>query len=197
MSELPHAATVNEAKYSLMVTPCPNCGKGPWLLEDADEPSAAGEKLSISARCKSCGREETFEFVCDIASRSANAELISSSDSPSELIDVSQWLSLFYRLIERAADENTPPPERRLLGYRAALCLKEALKFYDEDDELPVQSAFLTEAGRCAFREHPESFARGKLLDMQAKLPNLGTMARSVKTDRRKARKRWWRFWQK
>ncbi|MFP3937492.1 MAG: hypothetical protein ACLFVW_04050 [Phycisphaerae bacterium] len=194
MSELPHAATVNEAKYFLMVTPCPGCGKGPWLLDDSTEPAASGEKFSIDARCKSCGREETFEFVCDSASRDEDAELISASESPSGLIDVAQWLSLFYRHIETAADDNTPARERRLLGYRAALCLREALKFYGEEDELPDASAFFTEPSRDAFREHPESFAREKLLDMRSKLPKLGAMAQSVKSDREKTRKRWWQF---
>ncbi|MGC9453377.1 MAG: hypothetical protein ACP5HU_00790 [Phycisphaerae bacterium] len=192
MTDLPHAATENEAKYFLMVTPCPNCGKGPWLLDDTTEVAEAGDKLSIKARCKSCGHEKTFEFVCDSSGREEDAELISASDAPSGLIDVAQWLSLFYRHLEKAADDNTPPRERRLLGYRAALCLREALKFYGEDDELPDPSAFFTESSREAFHQHPESFARRKLLDMRSKLPKLNTMAKSVQADRKKSKKRWW-----
>jgi hypothetical protein len=197
MTQHEHVATVNEAKYVLMVRPCPDCGKGPWLVEDAEEPAEGGRPIRIRARCKHCGRREVFDFVCDSAlgAEGSDAEIINPSDAPSRVIDLGQWLSLFYRLLERAAEEQTPAAERRLLGYRAALCLREALKFYREDDELPEETAFFTEASRRAFHEHPEGFARQKLLDMRAKLPNLGKMADRVKADRKRADRQWWQFW--
>ncbi len=192
-----HAATANEAKYFLMVSPCQRCGKGPWLLQRTsvtDEPDRA---LWIDAVCKCCDHHEVFEFICERPPSSGNDESINPSDSPSRLIDLGQWLSLFYRLLEQAADERTSPSDRRLLGYRAALCLHEALKFYADDDELPDESAFFSEQGRSSFREHPESFAREKLLHMRSKLPKASTMAANIRADRRKAKKHWWQFWRK
>ena len=104
-------------------------------------------------------------------------------------------MSLFYLLVESAAKEDAPTATRRT-GYRAALCLAEALKFYG-DDELPPRSAFFTETSARAFSEHPENFAKQKLRDMQSKLPPIAKMARRVARDEASPRPKWWRFWRR
>ncbi|GAG20851.1 unnamed protein product, partial [marine sediment metagenome] len=120
---------------------------------------------------------------------------ISPTAEPSKIIDLAQWLSLFYMLAESAAEGDSPVATRRR-GYQAALCLAEALKFYG-DDQLPPASAFFTPATAEVFRQHPERFARQRLRDIQAKLPALSTMAGHVDRDEGAAKKRWWQFWRR
>ena len=59
----------------------------------------------------------------------------------------------------------------RQMQIQAGTCLEEALKFYDADNDLPPEDAFFTDAGRRQFREHPESFLRGRLISLRAMLP--------------------------
>jgi hypothetical protein len=188
------AHTFNEVRYYLMVTPCCSCGKGPWSVDDPPTVTRAHQEVTVQARCQKCLTVQPFRFLCQSASATADpeAECINPTDSPSRLVDPAQWLSLFYLLVESAAAE-TSRSQTRLGGYRAALCLAEALKFYG-DDELPPESAFLTPVSAAAFREHPEKFARQRLRDMQSKLPSLPVMARRLTRDHR-ARRRWWQFW--
>jgi hypothetical protein len=190
MPEPLQAHSVNEARYYLRVTPCPSCGKGPWVL---DAPTADGDEAAFKGRCSHCETEQEFRFRCG-PSDAGDDETINPTDRSSEIVDLAQWISLFYALIESAARTQSRPEARRL-GYRAALCLAEALKFYG-DDELPPASAFFTDATAEAFREHPERFARQRLRDMRSKLPSMGTMARRVRSDE-KPRRRWWQFWRR
>jgi len=196
MDEPLQAHTFNEARYYLTVTACEACGHGPWKINSAEPPPGAQGLISVEARCQRCGDERTFRFSCEnrLPSSGAESEQINPTDSPSRIIDLAQWLSLFYMLIEEAASADGKPDARRR-GFRAALCLAEALKFYG-DDELPEESAFFSEASLEVFHEHPEKFARQKLRDMRAKLPAFAVMARNVARDERKRPKKWWRFWE-
>jgi hypothetical protein len=55
----------------------------------------------------------------------------------------------------------------------AAQCLREALKFYDdEDNDLPPRNALFHEASRRRFWDHPEEFSRQRLLNALSRLPN-------------------------
>lgn len=192
--ELP-AHTFNEARYYLMVTACEHCGKGPWEI-DSSEPSPQDKHLiAVEAHCGHCGQEQAFRFLCEseLLSECAEVEQINITNNPSIIVDVAQWLSLFYMLLESASSTDDKIASRRT-GFRATLCLCEALKFYT-DDELPDESAFFTSKSLAVFRGHPENFARQKLRDMQAKLPTLPRMARSVSRDERSSRKHWWKFW--
>jgi len=187
------AHTHNEVRYYLMVTPCHQCGKGPYVLQDAP-PGAKGAKAVITAVCKNCSAAHEFSYTCsqDRVLVGSQAECINPSSSPSRIIDLGQWLSLFYVLIETAASEDSPPAARQA-GYQAAMCLSEALKFYG-DNELPPESAFFRQASIDAFHEHPENFARQKLRDMLSRLPTLPDMARRLDRDQT-VRRRWWKFW--
>lgn len=191
------AQSLNEVLYYLTVTVCPSCGKGPRQIDHSDGPDPASRLAVVTARCRSCLRQDRLEFLCryDVPTEGVEAETINPDEQPSKIVDLAQWLSLFYLLVESAAGDNSPAATRRR-GYQAALCLAEALKFYG-DDELPPSSAFFGEASGEVFRLHLEKFARQKLRDMQAKLPALAVMARRVARDERSVRGPWWRFWRR
>ncbi len=82
---------------------------------------------------------------------------VNPTDEPSRIIDVAQWLMLFETIV-RAADQQSDPTESRHLGYEAAQCLEEALKFYARGEEWPPESAFYTRSTLERFRQHPHLF---------------------------------------
>ena len=194
-----------EAHLYLQVTPCQDCSKGPWQIQS--EPQDPRGR-TLRARCLHCHAEKEFTFECSPAGVGEGAgasaseqspelreELINPSPAPSRVVDVGQWLSLFYLLVETAS-KAADKAETRRLTFRAAQCLDEALKFYTADDELPPASALFTEPSGQAFAEHPERFARQRLRDLRGKLPDLRVMARRLARDAQKAgRRRWWQFW--
>ncbi|MBI1827521.1 MAG: hypothetical protein HYR83_14190 [Planctomycetes bacterium] len=59
----------------------------------------------------------------------------------------------------------------RRLAMEAATCLNEALRFYDDENDLPSAGAFFTDDSRARFREHPQLFSRQRLLNLRAQLP--------------------------
>jgi len=191
------AHTFNEVCYYLAVTSCQACGKGPWEIDHSELPDPATRTTTVEAHCRNCAGRRSFAFTCrhDSPREGPEAETINPLAEPSRIIDLAQWLSLFYLLAESAAADAAPTATRQK-GYQMALCLAEALKFYG-DDELPPESAFFTAATADIFRRHPERFARQKLRDIQAKLPSLSAMAQRLDRERRATKKRWWRFWQK
>ncbi len=196
--------SVAEAYLLLMVTPCGACGKGP--LEAAgheavplDGGSVPGRRLS--ARCKACGHERLFLFdlsrvdPADLA-RPGDLPRINPSGEPSLAIDLAQWLMLFETIV-RAADRQDDPAESRRLGFEAAQCLEEALKFYPADGgEWPAESSFFHEQTLDRFRQHKHLFARTRLLDLRRRLPSLAQMAgRIAGSSEGVPRRRWWMFW--
>jgi hypothetical protein len=194
-----------EAHLYLMVTPCPACKQGPWEVRPSEEPAeAVGAVRRVRANCRRCGCGREFVFRCPEPpggqdpvgpSPASPIERISASSSPSEIIDVGQWLSLFHLMAE-SASRTADRARARRLTFRAAQCLDEALKFYSNEDELPPPSACFTPATRQALTEHAEKFARQRLRDMRAKLPDLRVMARRLARDAaRRQAKRWWQFW--
>jgi hypothetical protein len=111
-----------------------------------------------------------------VAAEAGDSLPISRTDEPSRILDVAGWLTLHARLCDaaRAKARAASSVERTLarqLHIQAAACLEEALKFYDEDNDLPPEDAFFTDAGRRQFRGHPESFLRGRLVSLRAVLP--------------------------
>ena len=187
--------TCNEGRYYLMVTACDACREGVWEM-DVTETSPGAQGLVVAeAHCTDCGRIRTFSFRCEADSLQQDEpdERINPTDQPSRIVDLAQWLGLFHMLLEQAASAADKAVTRRS-GYRAALCLAEALKFYG-DDELPDASALFTDQTLATFREHPEKFARRRLRAMQAKLPALPEMVRRIACDAQAAKKRWWQFW--
>lgn len=121
---------------------------------------------------------------------------INTSNAPSRLIDVGQWLVLFRVLLESAGSE-TDRRRARLLGFEAAQCLEEALKFYGPDNDLPPESACFSEGSLQRLRHHPQLFARSRLVNLRAKLPSPSVMERSVLKDRKAVvpPRPWWKFW--
>jgi len=158
----------------------------------------AGEKaLGVEAHCRACLQAEVFSFEIehDTPLTGSESETINPTEQPSGLIDLAQWLSLFYLLLERAATE----PDRlvsRQASYQAALCLGEALKFY-RDDEQPDETAFFSDASREVFREHPKDFSRRRLQDMRGKLPAMNVMSRRIDRDHWVRNRKWWQFWRR
>jgi len=187
--------SLNEVKYYLMVRACAACGKGPRSLQDGGLSGRRDQTVTAVARCDNCGRtqELSFRYECDVPGEGAEAETINPSPQPSRIVDLSQWLSLFYLLLESTWRAPAGPAVRHN-GFRAALCLGEALKFYG-DDELPPAWAFFSPEGQAAFRDHPEKFARQFLRDMQSKLPSLPKMAQRVDRDNATRNRSWWQFW--
>lgn len=196
MDPLP-AHTVNEALYYLRASACPACGGGPQRVLGSPAP-AAGEAFTLDTECAHCGARHAHGFVCEHAVPDAGpeAERINPTDEPSRVVDLAQWVGLFYLLIEHASNETSRAGARRT-GYRAALCLAEALKFYG-DDELPPESAFFSDETRECFRQRPQSFTKQTLRDRQSKLPALGAMAARITEDEdRRRQSKWWQFWRR
>ena len=190
------ASTVNEVRYYLMVTPCPQCLKGPWEIDKVQSIAGDTPGAQVEAHCQNCQTQRSFQFNCAFPDSAAGGDedCVNPGLAPSRLIDLGQWLSLFYLMVESAAAQ-TSKHEARRLGYRAALCLAEALKFYPTGGDLPPESAFFSPKTLEGFRLHPANFASQRLRDMQAKLPDLRAMGRRVQAERADARRPWWRFW--
>lgn len=195
--------SVAEAYLLLMVTPCTACGKGP-LEAQGHEPVDLdhGPGRQMRAACKACG--QPHEFVFDLgyvdaadATDPAGLPRINGTDEPSLAIDVAQWLMLFEGIV-RAADQQSDPAESRRLGYEAAQCLEEALKFYPPDGgEWPDESAFFYDWTLERFRKHRHVFARTRLVDLRRKLPTLAQMEQHLlaQVAAKPGKRRWWKFW--
>jgi len=96
--------------------------------------------------------------------------VVNSTDEPSWILDVAQWLTLFSMMTEMAGKESDKTAARRL-SLEAAQCLDEALKFYEEDNDLPPTEAFFHQGSRDRFRDHPQQFSRQRLLHLRSRLP--------------------------
>lgn len=203
MMQTLHAHSQEEARLYLTVTPCPNCSDGPWeITEEQDNTETDHTDGMLLARCVHCREKKKFLF--DWSNQAEDRpedpqhflpEAINPTDHPSQIIDLGQWISLFYMLIEKASA--VVDIEARRIGFRAAQCLDEALKFYT-DDELPPESAFFADASKQAFAEHPEKFTRQRLRDMRGKLPDLRAMAARMTHDTlSENKKKWWQVWKR
>lgn len=196
------AHSVAEAHLYLMVTPCKLCGTGRTRCTGSHAGDPAGDRptMVLSTQCEGCGFESDFSFVLPAGVAEAareddiSAARISEDEAPSRIIDVAQWLTLF-RVVTQAAAGQADKAESRRLGYEAAQCLDEALKFYQEDNDLPPESAFLHERSREQAREHPELFARSRLIGLRAKLPTLTEMEQRLTSGGPKRPRRWWKLW--
>jgi hypothetical protein len=191
-----------EIHFYLMLQRCSACRQG-GLQPRAPRHHFVGYQpvCSLTADCQACG--ETTEYCFSTAQWASedvgdSAEpvplpVVNPGTSPSELIDLAQWLILF-RVIAEQAGKHPDKQESRRLGYESALCLEEALKFYEPDNDLPPPSAFFTSTTRQRFEEHQERFSRTLLLTWQHRLPSLSRMrnvlAREKPADR--PRRRWW-----
>ncbi len=192
----PHSAhSILEAQLYVMLQVCPECNAGPLEVTSQDtEEHHLDDVIRLDCACPECGEKAAYRFRID--SRRAEVSeppLINPADEPSTLIDIAQWLTLYHTLLARSKEASDRTASRGE-AYRAALCIAEALKFYEPDNDLPPASAFFTDRAREQARSHPGFFARDKLLSLQSGLPDL--RATQAVTDAKSALK-WWKFWQK
>ncbi len=188
-----------EVYLYLMVTPCGNCGRGPLQGSDARAQERHwGMGLVVDVTCGACKDESQLAFQVPMDQLAAARELpadavamVNQADEPSSIIDVVGWVTLFG-VIGEAATKTANKIEARKLGCEAAQCLEEALKFYDDDNDLPPDRAFFSDASRRHYRDYPDKLARTRLIDLRAKLPALDAMQRQLA---RVKKRRWWKPW--
>jgi hypothetical protein len=189
-----------EACLYFSVIRCDACRSGA-LTPTFESSQYADGAWRVFAHCTNCGAAEAYSFR--VPAPPARHDPLSSdapinaTPEPSEIIDPVQWVTLAKLMSESAAD--TPDAgERRWRKIRAAQCLDEALKFYDDDNELPPAEALRTDDSRSAVRDHPQRYARSRLLDQRGALPVDGVANRVTQADSAiHPRKPWWRFWQR
>jgi hypothetical protein len=198
------ARSPTEAHFYLMLQRCDACKQGA-LNPQAPRHHFIGAQpvCTISATCRQCGAAREFHFGTSRwtavqlgdAGEPETLPVVNPTEAASELIDLAQWLTLFRVITEQAA-RATDKQDARLLGYEAALCLEEALKFYAAGTDLPTAAAFFTPVMRERFHQHPEQFSRQKLLAWRERLPSLSRMREVIRRGdqaRRSPRRHWWR----
>ncbi len=186
--------SVAEAYLYLKVTPCRSCQRGALnARSNLQKTASAAGGWTMPVACGKCSTETVLHFCINPppTREQAHSSQINSTPQRSSAIDLLGWLTLFQAILD-AAQKETQKTAGRELAYEAALCLDEALKFYDGENELPSADAFFSESSSQRFREHPERFARSKWRERRLLLPDM--KARTESGDRPK-RRPWWRFW--
>lgn len=105
-----------------------------------------------------------------------NASILSSTEEPSQVIDVAGWLNVFTIVADEArsatgaagtAEQKMRARQMRLV---AGACLEEALKFFEDDNDLPPDEAFFSDRTRQQFWERPELFTRQYIAELRFSL---------------------------
>lgn len=197
------ANSIAEVYYHVMASPCAACGKGPLEAGEARSLFTSGEadsepdSVRLDVTCSACRHVESREYALPHGTGlpdDGSPAVVNPGDSPSKLVDVAQWITLF-RLLTTSAAQTTSKPESRRLGLEAAQCLDEALKFFDDpDSDLPPASAFFTAHTQHLLKEHPSLYSRQRLLELRSKLPT-ETVMRQRLTGKKKPVKKWWKPW--
>jgi len=191
------AHSVAEVGLYLMLQPCHHCGQGPVRAQGTTPPIASpredhagGASISIVGICDACSQttQRTFRLsstaiptdrsdarspgvVPTSGTPALLSDAINPTTEPSPILDVADWLTLAKMLTESAARESDRAKSRQL-RIEAGLCLDEALKFYDDDEnDLPPASAFFNDASRARLRSTPQQFSRQCILAMRLPLP--------------------------
>ncbi len=177
-----------------MLQCCDACDTGPLGVAGEEiEEEHIDSIVRVDCRCDNCGRGAALRFRIDSRwAKPTEAPVVNPTEEPSKLMDVSQWLTLYHSLLAKS-NEAPDKIESRRVAYEAGLCIAEALKFYEPDNDLPPGSAFFSDHTREQARNHPAVFARQKLLSLQAKLPNLRARATSQRPE---SGRKWWKFWE-
>ncbi len=176
MSDAPLVAhSLAEVYLYILATPCGSCGRGPLSGEEAEpcDDQAVGFTVAVTAKCGSCQSVALLKFKLPGPPQAVSADqaaVVNLTNEPSRMLDIAQWLTLFRMKTEAAGEELNKTAARRL-SLEAAQCLDEALKFYEEDNDLPTKDAFFHDGSRERFRDHPEQFSRQRLLHLRSKLP--------------------------
>jgi hypothetical protein len=161
------ALTLDEVRCFLEVTPCPSCQTGPMIFDAPTGPTFT---------CQACERTGEIEFSVEYPlpdTIDPAIPHINPTDDPSQLVDLNQWLGLYYLHAEAADEHPTSATEHHNHQLWAAACLAEAIKFYDVDEEFPKPESCWTETSRAALENHPDIFSRSHLVDLRTKLPPL------------------------
>ncbi len=187
------AASLAEAYLFVTVQHCDVCEQGPLKVKGTLREQVGGEACTtLTTRCGQCGRVR--EYLFHVAAEELPAvpgtgeRRINPTGRPSQLIDVAGWVTL-YQMILSAAERASSRGERRELQVEAAECLSEALRFYDDENEMPPKSAFFSPRARRRLRDHPEQYIRSSLVAKLARLPRPGEQRA------RPAARKWWQFW--
>lgn len=186
------AHSVAEAYLYAKVTACPRCRRG--MLTPIEDLTHDDSAWRLPCECQRCRKSITLRFRIDPqpSRASAQSKVINPTDQPSRAIDLLGWLNLFQQIVTAAGRANDRVAGREL-AIEAAACLDEALKFYDENNEMPPPAAFFTDVGKAALRDHPQKFARSKWIDRRMTLPKADTVTRGT-AESRPRRRRWWPF---
>jgi len=125
------AHSLTEVYYYLMVLTCPSCNSGPFQEQSVTiEEEHINCILRLECKCLCCHHLNVLRFSMDSQyARTQNPPIVNATDLPSRLLDVVQWMTLFHTITSQA-NNTAYKPESPRLGYEAALCLDEALKFF-------------------------------------------------------------------
>jgi len=199
MSDSPLVAhSLAEAYLFLMATPCSACGQGPLRGAGGTEvePDKPELHVALAVTCGHCKDESSLTFRLPHGTGTGAPDTparVNPTSEPSQIIDLGQWLTLF-RTIAGAAEHEHDKTQARHLGLEAAQCLDEALKFYhDEGNDLPEDDAFWHETSHQRFQDHPEQFARSRLLALRARLPSVAAMTAVLDPTEKPKKRRWFR----
>lgn len=187
--------SIAEAYLYVKTLTCPACGKGPLRTPgDITRHTTAESGWRLAAECLACRRMHVAGFIIEPppTRQQAASDCINPTPEPSEAIDLLGWLQLFQTILKASQEEADREAARRL-AWESAQCLDEALKFYDEGEELPRESAFFSDTSKARFREHPGHFARSVWRQRRIMLPH----ARPREAPSGPADSRWWHFWKR
>jgi hypothetical protein len=186
--------SLTEARLFIKTMSCGSCGVGPLVLNETGTCYDAGrELLTVPTTCSQCGHQQHVAFDTEEVdrrgpvlsmfgelrdpSRQQAAQVINPTREPSQLIDVAGWLMLHMMISEAARGASAASLSLskraavRRMQIEAGQCLDEALKFYDEDNDLPPREAFFTKHHYQRFLDRPELFTRQRLVELRNQLP--------------------------
>ncbi len=192
------AHSLIEAHLYLLATPCSACGKGSLDVVEVKRENPQGDHVAakLFATCGACEEimSQTFIIPTDHAERARpGVDAVNPTSARSRIIDVGQWIAL-HRILIEAATNKVDAAKARYLYLQAAQCLDEAMKFYDEAEDLPPENAFFTEVSRQRLNESSDQFSKKRLIDLRSKLPR-PVDRRKPETEQSdgKTKQRWWK----
>jgi hypothetical protein len=179
---------LGEAYLYARVTPCAVCA-GPLDAENADFAHDTDSRvLTLKTSCRLCDAQlekdfstaeveaSDFDLLADgrlAPPWEAGSPTLNLTPDASRVIDVAGWLTLSAMVSEEArrAGGEAGSFEARCAARRirlvAAACLEEALKFFEDDNDLPPDDAFFRDDTRRQFWERPELFTRQYIADLR------------------------------
>ena len=192
--QIVYVHSVAETYLYLKVSPCGACHTGSLQPKsDLTRTSASPGGWTLATACTGCGRETPIHFCVNPppTREQALSPEINPTPHKSSAIDLLGWLTLFQAIIEASRRESDKQAAREL-AYEAALCLDEAMKFYDDENELPGEDAFFSDTSLRRFHDNPQQFARSKWRERRLMLPDTTTRTKAAGS---RSPRRWWQFW--